>query len=152
MENITFNPENVKILGYKMVLEHIQSPVDFDTELIYYHGFHVDMELNIDPEDDLLKVDLRFEVITDSEGNNMEEAQAVFQLIYYLRVIDLDAHTILREEERIVLHQELGNFIAALTYSTSRGIILGRVPGTGIKDFILPVMNTDSLLNGNQNN
>lgn len=152
MQNNIFAPENIKILGWSMLMEHISSPLDFDSDQISYHGFHVDMELNINPEDDMLKADLRIEVITESEGNNTEEAQAVFQILYYLRVQDISDYTISREAEKIVLHTDLGNYIAALTYSTSRGIILSRVSGTGLKDFILPVIDTDSLLNGELNN
>src|SRR5690606_17609711 len=112
------------------------------------HGFHVDMKLDIDPEDDILKADLRIEVITESEGDNMEEAQAVFHILYFIRVEDIADHTISREAEKIVLHNDLGNYIAAITYSTSRGILLSRVVGTALKDFILPVIDTDPLLSG----
>src|SRR5690606_1214998 len=106
------------------------------------------MNLDINPEDDILKADLRIEVITESEGDNKEETQAVFQILYYIRVEDISDFTISRQAEKIVLHKELGNFIAALTYSTSRGILLSRVIGTGLKDFVLPVIDTDALLSG----
>lgn len=147
MQN-NFNRENIKILGWKLLLEQINSPLDFDTSLISWHGFHVDMNLDIDPDDDILKADLRIEVITESEGDNMEEAQAVFHILYFIRVEDIADHTISREAEKIVLHNDLGNYIAAITYSTSRGILLSRVVGTALKDFILPVIDTDPLLSG----
>ena len=147
----TFNPENIKILGWNLILEQINSPQNFDTSLISWHGFHAVMNLEINPEDDLLKADLRIEVITESEGDNMEEAQAIFQILYYIRVEGISDFTISRQAEKIVLHSELGNFIAALTYSTSRGILLSRVLGTGLKDFILPVIDTDALLSGTLN-
>lgn len=146
-----FNPENIKILGWNMIMEQINSPLDFDSSLISWHGFHAVMDLKANPEDDLLKVDLRIEVITESEGENMEEAQAVFNMVYFIRVSDISEFTISREEEKIVLHSELGNFIAAQVFATSRGILLGRVSGTGLKDFILPVIDTDALLNGTLN-
>lgn len=151
MENSNFNPEDVKILGHKLVLEQINTPLTFDPDLISYHGFHVDMELDINPEDDILKADLRIEVITESDGNNEEEAQAVFQVIYYLRALEIEKYTVSREVEKIVLHTDLGNFISSITYSTSRGILFNRVLGTGLKDFILPVIDTDSLLSGTLN-
>lgn len=147
-QNKIFNPENIKILGWNLVLEQINSPLDFDPSLISWHGFHADMNLDINPEDDMLKADLRIEVITESEGDNMEEAQAVFQILYYIRVEDISEFTISRQAEKIVLHNDLGNYIAALAYSTSRGILFSRVTGTGLKDFILPVIDTDALLSG----
>jgi len=150
MQN-NFNPENIKILGWKLLLEQINSPLDFDTALISWHGFHVDMNLDIDPDDDILKADLRIEVITESEGDNMEEAQAVFHILYFIRVEDISEFTISREAEKIVLHNDLGNYIAAITYSTSRGILLSRVVGTALKDFILPLIDTDSLISGTLN-
>ncbi|WP_373520853.1 hypothetical protein [Aquiflexum sp.] len=145
------------------------------------------MELNTDPEDNILKADLRIEIITDCDNHNTEEAQAVFQFLYYLRVQEIEKYTISREVEKIILQKNLGNYISAMTYSTSRGILLKRVLGTGmnyldasirgikfqknksqipkskndasigelnpkrLKDFILPVINTDSLLNENLN-
>ena len=150
MQN-NFNRENIKILGWKLLLEQINSPLDFDTSLISWHGFHVDMNLDIDPDDDILKADLRIEVITESEGDNMEEAQAVFHILYFIRVEDISEFTISREAEKIVLHNDLGNYIAAITYSTSRGILLSRVVGTALKDFILPLIDTDSLISGTLN-
>lgn len=148
MQNKIFNPENIKILGWNLILEQITSPLDFDTSMISWHGFHADMNLDINPEDDLLKVDLRIEVITESEGENMEEAQGVFQIQFFVRVENISEYTISRQSEKIVLHSDLGNFIASLTYSTSRGILFSRVMGTALKDFILPVINTDDLLSG----
>ena len=146
-----FNPENIKVLGWNLFLEQINSPLDFDSSLISWHGFHADMKLDINPENDLLKADLRIEVITESEGDNMEEAQAVFHILYFIRVEDIADHTISREAEKIVLHHDLGNYIAALIYSTSRGILLSRVLGTALKDFILPVIDTNALLSGSLN-
>src|SRR5690606_13718667 len=107
MESKTFNPEHIKILGSQIILEHISSPIDFDSSLISYHGFHVDMELNINPEDDILKVDQRFDVVTESDGNNLEEVQAVFHLIYYIRVEETENYTVSREEDKIVLQTDL---------------------------------------------
>ena len=151
MHNKVFNPENIKILGWNLALEQISSPHNFDSSQIAYHGFHADMELDINPDDDVLKVSLRIEVITESEDHNLEEAQAVFQFIYYIRLEDISAYTLSREEDKIVLHSDPGNYIAALTYSTSRGILLSRVLGTALKDFILPVIDTDVLLSGTLN-
>ena len=149
---MSVTPENIKILGWKILTEQIISPAEFDPDLISYHGFHAHLELDINPEDDVLKADLRIDVITESEEKNEEEAQAVFQLLFYLKVEELPDYVISREEEKIILHSDLGNYLAALTYSTSRGILLGRVPGTALKDFILPVIDTDGLFSGNLNN
>ncbi len=108
------------------------------------------MELDFNPEDDILKADLRIEVITESNGNNPEEAQAVFQIMYYLKVQDIREYTISREPGKVVLHSDLG-IILLPSPTLPRGAYC-YVPGTGLKDFILPVIDTDSLLNGNLNN
>ncbi len=146
-----FDPEKIKILGWNLVQEQIITPLGFDPANIAYHGFNVEMQLDMDPGDELLKADQRIEVITESEGKNEEETQAVFQIIYFIRVEDLANLTIPRLEDKVVLQSDPGNFIAGLTYSTSRGILLTRVQGTGVKDFILPVIDTDAFLNGNLN-
>lgn len=151
MQNKNLIPQNIKILSWNFLLEHINCPLNFNDSLISYHGFHVDMELDINPENDLLKADLRIEVITESDGKNPEEAQAVFQILYFIKAEEISDFTVSREAEKIVLDSELGNYIAAITYSTSRGILLNRVLGTCLKDFILPVIDTDSLLNGTLN-
>jgi len=38
MQNKKINPENKRILGWNIILEHIDSPLNFDPEKISFHG------------------------------------------------------------------------------------------------------------------
>ncbi|MNY64312.1 hypothetical protein D3C86_2014030 [compost metagenome] len=49
-------------------------------------------------------------------------------------------------DETITIHPALGNALASITYSTSRGILMTRFQGTVLSDFILPVIDPNSLL------
>jgi hypothetical protein len=49
------------------------------------------------------------------------------------------------------LHPSLGNALASITYSTSRGILMTRFQGTALSDFILPVINPNNLLEKGSN-
>ena len=50
------------------------------------------------------------------------------------------------KDEIITVHPALGNALASITYSTSRGILMTRFQGTVLSDFILPVINPNDLL------
>jgi hypothetical protein len=48
--------------------------------------------------------------------------------------------------KHLEIHSGLANAIASISYSTARGIILSRFQGTALREFILPVIDPNSLL------
>ncbi|GAO27720.1 hypothetical protein JCM15548_14569 [Geofilum rubicundum JCM 15548] len=47
------------------------------------------------------------------------------------------------------LHPDLGNALSSVTYSTSRGILLTKMQGTALQNFVLPIINPNKLLHSN---
>ncbi len=69
-----------------------------------------------------------------------------FHFVYVFHVENLQELAIPDENKGISLNGGLGNALASITYSTSRGILLTRLKGTGLENFILPVIDPNSLL------
>jgi len=50
------------------------------------------------------------------------------------------------DKKLIQLHPALANALSSVTYSTSRGILLTRLQGTALQNFVLPIINPNKLL------
>lgn len=82
---------------------------------------------------------------TDSKRTDVKEATGSFHLVFIFKVENLD-ELIQQTKSTIKLDPDFGNALAAITYSTSRGILLTRLQGTAFQNFILPVINPNKLL------
>ena len=51
-----------------------------------------------------------------------------------------------KKNKRLHLNPALTNAISSVTYSTSRGILLTRLQGTALQNFVLPIINPNNLL------
>jgi hypothetical protein len=50
------------------------------------------------------------------------------------------------DKNLIELHPGLAKALSSVTYSTSRGILLTRLQGTALQNFVLPIINPNTLL------
>lgn len=139
-------PEKIEIVDFKIIKGQIKSPFDFENEKVAGHTFNVDFELGFNLEDKLVKADFSVNVETKSSGGNVEEAVGNFSFVYVFYVDNIEELTTLEKDEAITIHPALGNALASITYSTSRGILITRFQGTVLSDFILPVINPNNLL------
>jgi hypothetical protein len=139
-------PEKIEIVDFKIIKGQINSPFDFEIEKVAGHTFNVDFELGFNLEDKLVKADFSVHVETKSNENTIEEAVGNFSFVYVFYVDNIEELTTLEEDETITIHPALGNALASITYSTSRGILMTRFQGTVLSDFILPVINPSDLL------
>lgn len=138
-------PEKIEIVDFKIIKGQINSPFDFDEENVVGHTFNVDFELGFNLEDKLVKADFSVYVETKSNEVNIEEAIGNFSFVYVFYVDNIEELTTLEIDETITIHPALGNALASISYSTSRGILMARFQGTVLRDFILPVIDPDSL-------
>jgi hypothetical protein len=82
---------------------------------------------------------------------NPNEATGSYQFVFIYFVENLSEHVMIMPDAVVDWNPYLANAIASITYSTSRGILLSRFQGTVMKDFILPVVDPNALLqNGSQ--
>jgi hypothetical protein len=146
-----FDPELLSIIECKMVTGRINSPESFDKNLILSYDLKNNINLGFNRELKLAKIDYTCEIASNSGGKNQQESKANFHFVFYFKIQNLEDLTHLRDEKNIELDPILANTLASLTFSTTRGILLMRLHGTALEEFILPVINPANLLINNQN-
>jgi hypothetical protein len=140
-----FEPGKLSITDFKLIKGQVDIPEDFDAGLVEGHLLENSLQLGFNLQEKLVKSDFIIEIKTDSKGANSKEATGSFHLVFIFSVENLDELTQLNKNI-VKLHPDLGNALSAITYSTSRGILLTRLQGTAFQKFILPVINPNKLL------
>lgn len=142
-----FDPDKLSILEFKLIKGQVDSPEDFIIERIEEHLIENSLQLAFNLNEKLVKADFKIEIKTNSKGSNTKEALGSFHLVYIFRVENLEELALLNSNNLIDLNPYLGNALSSITYSTSRGILLTRLQGTPLQNFILPIINPNKLLN-----
>ncbi|MEP0264216.1 hypothetical protein [Dokdonia sp.] len=141
-----FDPTELDIIEHKIVQGHIESPFEFDSDLI--ENYKTDMSFNASfvIEKKLVKAYMGFVIQTNSESDQ-KESNAEFDFVYVFRVGNIEELLTTEEDGEINdLELTLLTAIAAISFSTSRGILMTRLQGTVMKDYILPVIDPKKLL------
>jgi len=141
-----FYPEKIHLNKMVILKCHIDSPFEFSIEKIKGHEFNMDFDLGFNLDDKLAKADFKLNVTSKSEGENIEEATGKFHFAFIFTVDNLEELAIPDKDLHINLNGSLGNALASITYSTTRGILFTRLKGTSLEDFILPVIDPNTLL------
>lgn len=141
-----FNPEKITLVDFKMIKGQVDTPESFNNSKVVGHQLDNSLKLGFNLDDKLAKADFTVSVKTDSNGENESEATGNFHLIFIYRIENLDELAIPEKNKRLNLNPGLANALSSVTYSTSRGILLTRLQGTALQNFILPVINPNSLL------
>ncbi|HOK60825.1 MAG: hypothetical protein WBJ36_09805 [Tenuifilum sp.] len=141
-----FDPEKIALIDFKMIKGQVNTPENFDINKVV--GYHLDnsLQLSFNLDDKLAKADFTVNVKTDSKGENESEATGNFHLIFIYRIENLEELTILKKNKRLNLNPGLANALSSVTYSTSRGILITRLQGTALQNFVLPIINPNKLL------
>lgn len=140
-------PEKIQIVKTTIVKCYIDSPFGFIAEKANGYDFNRDFQLGFNLEDKLVKADFKVEITTKSEGENVEESKGSFHFVYVFHVENLEELAIPDKNYKIELNGGLGNALASITYSTTRGILFARLKGTSLENFVLPVIDPNKLLN-----
>lgn len=139
-------PDKIYIADIQIIKCNIDCPFAFSTEDVQSHEYHIDFDLGFNLEDNLVKADFKLEITTISSDEVETEATGIFHFIYIFNVENLKDLAVADVKKEIILDGGLGNALASITYSTSRGILFCRLKGTGLESFILPVIDPNSLL------
>lgn len=144
--NNIFEPEKINIVEFKMVKDQVDVPEVFEKNNV--KGYYLDnsLQLGFNLNEKLIKADFTTEIKTKSNGQNTKEATGNFHLVFIYRVENLNELAKLDEKNLIELHPGLANALSSVTYSTSRGILLTRLQGTALQNFLLPIINPNKLL------
>lgn len=142
-----FHPDQIHLIKMVIIKCHIDSPFDFSIKKSKGHEFNMDFDLGFNLKDKLVKADFKLNVTSKSEGGNLEETRGDFHFVFIFKIENLAELAIQNKKHIIDLDPRLGNALASITYSTTRGILFTRLKGTSLEDFILPVIDPNSLLN-----
>lgn len=141
-----FDPEKIFLVDFKMIKEQVDTPENFDINKVVGHQLDKSLQLGFNLDDKLAKADFTISVKTDSKGENESEATGNFHLIFIYRIENLEELAIPEKNKRLNLNPGLANALSSVTYSTSRGILLTRLQGTALQNFVLPIINPNKLL------
>ncbi len=144
-------PDKIHILDTQILKCNIKCPFGFDPNTVQKYDFDLDFNLAFNLDDLLVKADFELNILTISEEKVQKEAKGRFHFIYIYKIENLQELAILDENKEIEINGNLGNALASITYSTSRGILFARLRGTGLENFILPVIDPNSLLKTKDN-
>ena len=141
-----FDPEKITLIDFKMIKGQVETPEDFDISKVVGNQLDNSLQLGFNLDDKLAKADFTVSVKTDSKGENEIEATGNFHLIFIYRIENLEELAIPEKNKRLTLNPGLSNALSSVTYSTSRGILLTRLQGTALQNFVLPIINPNNLL------
>lgn len=142
-----FKAELLNIVEFKLVKGNIDAPEMFDEQLVKGHEIENSLTLGFNIEKELAKADFAIEITTQSGGKNKVEAKGCYHFVYIYSIDRLSELVKIEENGKIEVDSELGNALSSVTYSTSRGVLLTRLQGTPLQNFILPIVNPKKLLN-----
>lgn len=145
--SINLKPELIQIADFQIIKGQIESPFEFDESKVEGHTFNTRFLLGLKLEEKLVKADFEVNIETTSKEDEMqEEAKGYFHFIFIYEVANLEELVESKEDETLEVSSSLGNALASISYSTSRGILMTRFNGTALSHFILPVINPNDLL------
>lgn len=147
-----FDPEKIVILDCKMTKGQIDAPEDFNLQYIRSYQLDNSLQLGFNLEEKLAKADLHIAIKTQSESENKpaKEAIGTFHFVFIYRIENLQELISIDKNNLMDLQPILGNSLSSVTYSTARGILLVRLQGTALQNFILPIINPNNLLHNNK--
>ncbi|MBK9270254.1 MAG: hypothetical protein IPM48_01540 [Saprospiraceae bacterium] len=146
-----FDPEKIALIDFKMIKGQVDTPENFDFSKVVGHKLDNSLQLSFNLDDKLAKADFTVSVKTDSKGKNEVEATGNYHLIFIYRIENLEELATRKRNKRLNLHPGLANALSSVSYSTSRGILLTRLQGTALQNFVLPIINPNNLLHNKKN-
>ena len=146
MEKKLIQPEKILIREFRLIKGQIDSPYEFRVSNIESFDFKVEFQAGFNTDENLIRADFTIQLSTISK-EKITEATGSYHFVFIYALENLKEHTALNADGTVDWNPYLANAIASVTYSTSRGILLSRFQGTVMEDFILPVVDPNTLLN-----
>ncbi|AUP79130.1 hypothetical protein [Flavivirga eckloniae] len=140
-----FDPTKLKIIEFKIVKGEIEAPYEFDSTVIDNYETNMSFNSSFNIEKSIVKANMGFSIETAS-SSNQKEATAKFDFVYLFKVDNLEEIIGEENDDDMIYIKNLLTAIAAISFSTSRGVLLTRLQGTSMKDYILSVIDPGNLL------
>lgn len=141
-----FKADKLSIVDFRIIKGEIDVDFSFSEKLI--KNFQTDMTFDVtfDAENNSLKADMGFTIVTNSDGKAEREAEAKFKFVYIYELENFGDLVEVKNGKIAIINEHLMPSVAAISFSTSRGILMTRLQGTAMKDYILPIINPDDLI------
>jgi hypothetical protein len=145
MSDNKFIPEKLSITEYKILKGQIDAHEDFDMSNVTGHSIEHTFDLGFDLQHKMVRTELEIKIESVS-GKSSIEATGHFTLVFIFAVENMEELATENKEKLIDLDAQLANALASVSYSTARGILLTRLQGTALQNFILPILNPNKLI------
>lgn len=146
MPDNKFDINKISISDFKLLKGQVEASDSFVNENVKNYHSEATIHIGLSLPNKLLKADIIIQITTQSEPPNDEEASGLFHLVYIFKVENLEELATPIENNLTQLDNSLWNSISSISYSTSRGVLITRLQGTALQNFILPVINISELL------
>lgn len=140
-----FDPNKVEIIDFKITKGRIDAPFEFDDASIENFETTMSFHPSFDVENRLVRVDMGFEITTKSTTHQLE-ATAEFNFVYLFKVENLLDLVAMNKKKIVSVNENLTVALAAIAFSTSRGILMTRLQGTALENYILKIIAPEDLL------
>lgn len=150
MQDNKFVPEKIALIEFKMIKGQVDTPENFNLNNITGYQLDKSFQLAFNLDNKLAKADFTIHIKSDSKGDNENEAIGNFHLIFIYRIENLEELAVLEKNNSLTLNPALANALSSVTYSTARGILITKLQGTALQNFILPIINPSNLMRNKQ--
>jgi len=138
-------PEKIHLVAYNLIsgkISHIgesfEKPDNFNLGINFISG--------IFEEKNWIVADIQVDLQAKKKKKII--AKARYELRFQFEIENLGELIEKSTDGTIKVSKSLGNAIASITYSTTRGVLLVRYQGTTFSEFLLPVIDPNLLLEG----
>jgi hypothetical protein len=140
------DPAKIHIVDTRVLNGQIDAPFEFHITKVKGHNYQLGFELSFNLEDKNALAQLRVQVTTESEEKVAKEATGAFLIAFVYHIENLDELVKQTKKEGLSIDGALGNALASITYSTTRGILMTRFNGTALQNTVMPVISPNDLL------
>ena len=141
--------QSIKVLGGNITAE---PGIDVSKIDSYEVKYGIADHANIQEKKFQFRLSVYIEAVDRENKQIGARGEYHIEFIFFVANVEYYIQNIEEETKTIFFHPALLHTLLSIVYSTSRGIILSRTQGTSIDSVILPVVDTNDLLQNLQNN
>ena len=135
--------EKIKLIDYRIISGKLDNPEGDFLSLREAIGFSCNLDMGMKLEEKIVKSELLIKI--EAKGENDGLIEAIYNIVFIFYVENLE-ELISQKKKEIKVDANLGNAIASISYSTTRGLLIARLQGTVLDGFYLPIINPNGLL------
>ncbi len=133
------------IVQFKILKGSIENEEALDSSKLEF-AFNVSYSSGFNVPEKLAKCDVTLDISGKLPLSENVSASAEFKFSSIFFIEQLEELTSKNKKGVTLINKELGAILAGINYSTMRGVLLTRLQGTSLQEFILPVIDPFQLL------